>query len=122
MNLGSQVSLQSRCLEEVGIAAGRRRSDRPLEGAVRVLAESDPLHPPIDLEDSTRGTTRSVQDRFRDSRSLSCQSRDHVVVAVDSDDRYDHDREGRTVRQDGGPDARQDIIHQKPTGLPWDQE
>jgi len=41
------------------------------------------------------------------------------VAAVDSD-RYDRDREGRTVRQDDGFGDRQDVVHQESAGLSWD--
>jgi len=43
------------------------------------------------------------------------------VATVDSD-RYDLDREGRTVRQNDGLDERQNIIYQEPTRLSWDQK
>jgi len=123
-SLSCQVSLRSNRKAGDSTASSRRRRRGAGGGGGEVAAAaagledavlpSDTLYPPIDLEDSSR-----IADNL--SCSLSGLLARRYVAAVDSD-RYDRDREGRTVRQDGGLDERQDAVHQKPTGLPWDQE
>lgn len=69
---------------------------------------------------STWRTPREDQIATKSLRYAFLASRD--VAVVDSD-RYDRDRESRTVRQDGGRlGERQNAVHQESAGLSWDQE
>lgn len=70
---------------------------------------------------STWRISREDQIAANPSDSAYGISGSRDVAAVDSD-RYDRDREGWTLRQDGGFDERQDAVHQEPAGLSWDQE